>query len=234
MVVLEMGVRDQAVEIHTPQFILREYNHVIAVHLANQRLGTVSERRNLTKRMRASCLQHLYELQKDARRALGIIHRAVVILQGHPERLCDRIEFIAVQLRQEHVRETHRVQDGWRVVKPLCVCVLADKAGVKGRIVRDHGGIAAKREKVRQHSFNRRCVPHHRVIDAGELLDAVGNRQFRIYKFRETVHDFTVLYLDRADLYDTVFSRREAGGLNVEDHEAVIKRALTGRNHEFF
>ena len=91
MVVLEMGVRDQAVEIHTPQFILREYNHVIAVHLANQRLGTVPECRHLRKRMRPPRLKHLYNLEKDTRRALGIVYRAVVVLQGHPECLCNRI-----------------------------------------------------------------------------------------------------------------------------------------------
>ena len=96
MVVLEMGVRDQAVQVHTPQFILREYNHVIAVHLANQRLGTVPECRHLRKRMRPPRLKHLYKLEKDTRRALGIVYRAVVVLQGNTERLCNRIQLITV------------------------------------------------------------------------------------------------------------------------------------------
>ena len=130
--------------------------------------------------------------------------------------------------------KTHCVQYGRRILHALCVRVFADKTRIERGIVRDHGGIAAKRKKARQHPFNRRGVSHHRVIDSGQLLDAVGNRQFRIHKLREAVHNFSVLHLHRADFNDAVFSRRETGGLNIKDHEAVIERALARRNHELF
>ena len=156
-----------------------------------------------------------------------------MVFERHAERLRDRVELIAVQLRQQDMCETHGVENGRRIGKPLRTRILADKARVKARIVCDHGGVAAKGEEVGQHLPDGRRGSHHRIVNSGQLLDMIGNRQLRVHKLRKAVHNLSALQFHRADLDDFVFSRRETGGLNVKDHKAVVERPFAGRDDEF-
>ena len=105
-----------------------------------------------------------------------------MVFERYAERLRDRVELIAVQLRQQDMCETHGVENGRRIGKPQRTRILPDKTRVKARIVCDHGGIAAKGEEVGQYALNSRRDSYHRIVNSGQLLDVIGNRQLRIHK----------------------------------------------------
>ena len=97
----------------------------------------------------------------------------------------------------------------------------------------DHGGVAAKGEEVGQYLPDGRRGSHHRIVNPGQLLDMIGNRQLRVHKLRKAIHNLSARQFHRADLDDSVFPRGKPGGLNVKDHKTVVERLLAGRDDKF-
>ena len=111
---------------------------MIRVHLPHKiRIG-FSQGRHFLQRMDAALPQHLHEAHEDVRGAGGVIHRAVMMVQGNPQLLRHRVQLVAVQPRQEDVGQAHRVQNARMVFHAQPLRVLPDEARVKGSVVRHY------------------------------------------------------------------------------------------------
>ena len=82
----------------------------------------------------------------------------------------------------------------------------------------DQNTVSDKLQKLRKHYFNAVCIHNHRVVNRGELGNAIGNRNTRIHKEIHAVHDFSVFQFYRTDFDDMVFLRIKAGRLQVKNY----------------
>ena len=81
----------------------------------------------------------------------------------------------------------------------------------------------AKLQKLRQDRLYLLCIHNHIICYACQFLYFKRNRNLRIDKRRKPVHDFSTRHLHGANLYNTIFHRREAGRLNIKDYEVLFK-----------
>ena len=96
----------------------------------------------------------------------------------------------------------------------------------------DHHASFRKFQELRQDFFDCRSVEHHVVVDAGQLLDPIRDRHFRVDKGAEFIHDLTIYHFDGTDLDDLVCHRTETGCLQVEDYIGILQALISGIDDE--
>ena len=168
-------------------------------------------------------LEHLDKFDKDLCRTCGIIHRTVMVLQRHTDRLCNRIELVAVELRQQKTRHRDRIRYGKVTREMQILTVFLDKAHIKLRIVCHHDTAFAEFHKLRQNLPDQRCVHHHVVTDACQFLNIKRNRNLRIHKRRKPLRDRSVLHFYRTDFDNLIFLWAKAGRLQIKDDKITAE-----------
>ncbi len=168
-------------------------------------------------------LQHLHKAHEDLRRTAGVIHRPVVMLQGHINGLGNRIQLESGQVRQQKLRHGDRINIGEFPFNALVRAGLLDKAHVEIRIVGDHNSPFAEPQEIRQDLCDRRRILDHIVADAGQLLDTERNGDLRIDKRREPVCDLAVFHPHSTDLDDPAGQIGKTCRLNIKDDIGLIQ-----------
>ena len=131
-------------------------------------------------------------------------------------------------LRIKLPRQAQRVCNFVVKAKPHPPGFLADKAGIKTGVVRNHGGAAAKFQKFRQHLFNHRLIGHHVVADSGQLRNVGRNRPSGIDQLRKGLCPFAVYDFHGADFGDFVPFGAESRGLDIK-HDIGLFFAKGGK-----
>ena len=134
-------------------------------------------------------------------------------------------------LAEHPVREFHRVHH--REVRPGQVTGLArghQEADVEWRVVGGEHAAARESQEGGQHLHQRWGGRDHRVADASERRDPLGNRAAGIDQRRELPQLAAGSDPDRAYLGDLRRTRGPPGRLDVDDDEVdLIERAAPGR-----
>ena len=126
--------------------------------------------------------------------------------------------------RQEHSGNSHRIHIGVLCGKTLSSGIFHDKAHVKICIVGHQHTAPGKLQEAGQGLLHGRRIRNHIVPNPRQLFDLEGDRHLRIDEHRKAVHNLTAADLHRADLYDSVFHRGKARGLNIEHHKILLER----------
>ena len=100
-------------------------------------------------------------------RQLRVAERAVILRLAHAERLGQLAQRVALCVRHEDAGQLECVQ---RLVGRQHF-LAAQKAQVKGNVVADHGQVAHKSRKARQHRPQRWRILRHLASDAGQFGD---------------------------------------------------------------
>ena len=230
--IIQMGPGNHAVKVHPSNLVFRQNNHMVAWQLLD---GLLIQGAHLVYAVQIRDIpvfQHLHELYENLCRTACIVHGPVMVLQRNIQGFRHRIQLIAVQLRQQHTSQGHRIHHRKGAGKPLALAVLPDKAHVKAGIVCHHDGSLAELQKPGQNLLNRGLSHDHLVIDAGQLLDFKRNRRLRIHKNAEFIRDLAFFHTDGSDLDNPVILRTEACGLNIKDHVRVIQALSSGVLHD--
>ena len=168
-------------------------------------------------------LQHLDELHEDPRRALRIVHRPVMVLQGDVQGLRHRVQGVLGLVRQQHPGDAHGIDIGMFHGQFLSPGILQHEAHVEARVVGHQDCAPAELQEPGQHLRNQWSVRHHVVPDAGELLYLKGDGHLGVHEGGEPLRHLAAADLHRADFDDPVVHRGEARGLDVEDYKVVSK-----------
>ena len=207
MEVIHVGRRQEPVHIGAAKIILGKDRHMLCGKLLYRILIDLLRLIKPVHILDAPFPEELAELQEDPRRGLRIVHGSVVVLQGDPQLLCHRIQLEAVQVRQEHPGQSHRIDDGGSIGLSKEPCKMPDEARIKAGVVSHDHRIPAEVQEGGDPLLIGPLSPHVSVRDAGKLLDVVGNGLLRIHELGEAVYDASVLDLHGADLDDLVFQR---------------------------
>ena len=103
----------------------------------------------------------------------------------------------------------------------------ANKAGIKGGVVRyQRGSVAAEGKKRAHRRFLVWRILDHLVRDAGQLRNARGDWHFWIGKGIEGIEDFPALYAHSTNFRDAIILRVEARGLDIENDKFTVERRI--------
>ena len=221
-VIFQMGLAHQLVEIDPSRLVSCKNNRMICGQFLDRIYGDASVPVQLVHVKNIPLSQHFHELHKNLRRACRVVHRPVMMGKRDSHRFCHRIQLEPVQRRQEESRHPHSIYIGKFPRKPLSFTVFDNKAHIKIRVVSNHHRIPAEFQEFRQYGMNVRGVHDHGIIDAGKLLDPIGNRNLRIYKSGKTICDGAVFHFHRADLDNLAGQRRKSCGLDIKHHKLPI------------
>ena len=112
--------------------------------------------------------------------------------------------------------------------------VLVDKADIKRNIMAYKNRVLTELHKLRNNHFPCRSIHYHLIIDTGELLNPVWNRNLRIDKLRESLNDLAVTYLNSTDLDNLILNRRKSCCFYIKyDKGSVIKWLSLVVNYDF-
>ena len=221
-VIFQMGLAHQLVEVDPSRLVSCKNNRMICGQFLDRIYGDASVPVQLVHVKNIPLSQHFHELHKNLRRACRVVHRPVMMGKRDSHRFCHRIQLEPVQRRQEESRHPHGIYIGKFPRKPLSFTVFDNKAHIKIRVVSNHHRIPAEFQEFRQYGMNVRGVHDHGIIDAGKLLDPIGNRNLRIYKSGKTICDGAVFHFHRADLDNLTGQRRKSCGLDIKHHKLPI------------
>ena len=219
--IVQVRLRHAAVEIDPAGFIFRQQNDVVGGHLPDPGIVRPAPGVHLIQILYLQVAQHADETQEDIRRAGRVIHCPVMMAQIDVQGFCHIIQLIFADPGKKNPRKSHGINRSEIMRKAQPVTVLLDKTDVEGGIVRYKHRAFTESQKTREDLLNGLRLYDHGVADARQLLDPEGNRDFGVYKFRETIRDFSVFHLHGADLDDPVFNRRKSRRLYVKDDEAA-------------
>ena len=175
--------------------------------------GSTTQLIDSIQRCNISLLKHLDKFHKNLCRTSGIIDCPMMVLKGYFQCFCNRIQLKTVQLRHQHPCKCYGIDNRKFFFNALPFAVCFDKSHIKRCVVCDHHASFRKFQELRQDFFDCRSVEHHVVVDAGQLLDPIRDRHFRVDKGAEFIRDLTIYHFDGTDLDDLVCHRTETGCL---------------------
>ena len=156
-------------------------------------------------------------------RSLRIVHRPVMVLQGHSHCLGHCVQGVLGLARQQNPGNPHRIHIGEPIRKALSPAIFHDKTHVKAGIVGHQHTAFAEFQETGQHLLDHGSLHDHGIVDARQLLNLKGNGYIRVHKAGKPLRDLPSLHLHRADLYDPVVHRGKTRGLDIEHHKVRIQ-----------
>ena len=221
--ILQMRLRHAAVQVDTARLILCQKNDMVGRHLPDLVLVRSAVLVDLVKVMEIQILQHADKLHEDVCRTLRVIDCPMMVPEVDVQCLCNRVQLVFSEVRQQDARQRHGIHRCEIMIIPQTPAVFFDEADIKGGIVRNQHTVLRKCEKSWQDLFYRGRIRNHRIVDRGQILDPQRNRDKRVYKLGEAVHDLPAADLDRTDLDDPVLDRRKSGCLEIENHKIALQ-----------
>ena len=197
-----MGLTDKLIKIDPPRFVSGKDHCVISRQFLDgvYRYASLSVQGVQIKNI--TFLEHSHKLYKYIRRTGRVVNGSVMMAQGHSYRLGDSVQLKTVQGRKKEPCHSHSIYISKILGDLLPSAVFYNKAHIKIRIVGYHYRPFAEFHKFRQDRLDIGRVHNHRIVDAGKLLNPVGNRYFRIYKCGKTIRYHAVFHKNRANLDD--------------------------------
>ena len=233
-IIFQVGPRHHPVQVYPANFVFCKDNHVVSGKLFDSVRIQLSHGIHRIQICHISVFQHFQEFEEDLCRTARIIHRPVMVFQGDVKSLGHRIQLVTVQLGQEYPGKPHRIRHSKVADKALALCIFADKAHIKVRIVGHQNRSPAKFQEPGEHLLHKGLFQHHIVADSCKLLNLKGNGNLGIYKGAEPIRYLSFLHPDCPNLNDPVMFRTETGGLNVKDHIGGAKTLALGIRDNLF
>ncbi len=161
------------------------------------------------------------QLGQDTRIAQGTMACAA----GQSMTFHHRIQAVAARARVHAPRQLHRAQHRRAEPEPGAAELAAQEAVVETRVVGHEQAALEPRHHLGRKFPESRGIGHHRVADAGELLDQAGDAASRIHQRAPLLDDRAVLDQHDAHLDHAVVERVAACRLQVYAGERAVQQS---------
>jgi hypothetical protein len=146
---------------------------------------------------------------------LRVAERPVPTAHAQPVALDQAVQVVPRMLRKQLARQLHGTQHRGAKIMAGALEFVLQEAVVEARVVGDEQAAFEALQDLFGDIREGRRIGHHRIRDAGQVLDEGGNRRARIDQAGPFAHAVRI-DLDNADLGDAVRRRRGAGGFEVD------------------
>ena len=223
--ILQIGVRDQMVEVSQTHLILSKQDNVSCVAVADPILGTQLHHRFIDRLqgMNALFLQHLQESAHNHTADHRVVCRAMVIEVGQAQCIGHQIQLEFTKLGHQILGKDQGIRRGKGIRQSLPGTFCPDKPGIKVGVVGDQDPVPHEFQKFRQYFFDGRGAPEHGIRNTGKLHNPAFQRTLRVNKGLEAIQLFPVFHKDSADFNNTVILGRQAGGLQIKGNILPVK-----------
>ena len=158
---------DQTIQIYSAYFIRCKQYDVIRRHSHDCLWCHNSLFYNIIKCFKAFLLKHRKKLDKNFCCCPGIIYCPMMILKWNMKLFCNSIKLKTSKMRQKKTCQSNCINVSWRKFNAKLLCIIADKACIKGRIMRYKDTAFAKAQKFRKNFLYAWCITNHSIIDSG-------------------------------------------------------------------
>ena len=166
-------------------------------------------------------------MQVDLRQHGGIVGSPVV-LEGQPQIFCYDIQFVPLQVGQQHPRHFHGIDAAKFFFDAELFASRPQEGDVKISVVGAQGPIPHKIEKGLHRLLLAGGIPHHIIGDAGEFGDLIGHRPRGLHIGVKAFFLLAARYQDGGDLNDLTSAGAQACGLQIKYDGLAIQRSLAG------
>ena len=136
VVIGEMGLRNQPVQVHPPDVVLRQNDGVIGSHLLNDVRVGLPHGVDFCQSIRPLLQEHLAQFNENLRGTFRIVHRTMMIFQRNIQGLCHRIQSMFRLVGQKHPGNAHGIHIGNVGFDSLPSGIFQNKTHIKVGIVR--------------------------------------------------------------------------------------------------
>ena len=223
--ILEIGSRDQLIQVLQAQLVLRQDDNMLGVpaaaapgpqllHLPVDLLQTGNS--HLPPHSLKKGYQHIPHHPR-------VVRRPVVVEGGQIQMLRHDVQLMLVQLRQQVLRQDEAV-DVCRVeFQPRPAAPCSDEPDVELRIVGRQRSPVHEFQKRRQCFLRRRRVRQHGIRNARQADDLRRQPTAGVHEGLKRIRDLPVFQHHCADLRDGLPLYLQSGSFNVEAHDLVVK-----------
>ena len=234
LIALQIGVRNQFVQILQTHQIARNHNHVVSTRFLGIHTGDMGV--YLLQRFDVLLAHILENMGVNSRQHSRIIAGAVVVERRQLQIVRHGIQLVILQALIQGTTQGNGVHRRELIGHATPLCSGTNKAGIKARIMRhQHTAIAAEIVERLQRLFLRRSVRHHGIGDAGQLHNLSRNGLSGIGKGIETILYLSPDHTDGTNLRDALDLIAQTRSFDIKDDVFTIQRhvgvAIHRRHH---
>ena len=172
-----------------------------------------------------------HQFAPDARQNGRVLARTVVLEGSDCQFLCQYIQFMFIELRQQNARHLQGVNRCKLLLNAQPFACRIQKGHVKSRIMRDQCATRRKREEFRHRFAQFGCTCNRFIRNAGQFGNLCRNMLMRIDIGLERVDNLPIPHQNGGNLCDFLGCRLQSRGFQVKNNHFSRKRRIAFAAH---
>ena len=223
---LQVGVRDQMVEVTQSHLVFGKENNVVGAALAKRCLPLQTHHIGIDLLQTADPLlfQHIHKPGHNQATGHGIVRRPVMVEVWQAQGVGYHIQLMLAELGHQDAGEDQGIGVCKATLDVLPFTFCPDEADVKGCVMSNQWPLSHKFQEFGKNLTNLRLAFQHLVGNAGKLRILGSQQPLRVHQSLETIHFLPVFQNNRAYFRNAVINGRKTCCLQIKGNIFPVER----------